>query len=157
MLLFTVGSGDANRNENQRAVTGPKQRLCNCNRVLSAANRHFIWSVTFDACLLLGNPLSHILVLLWWVLSSLFFEGYLETLSSLDPVNSRPSAIKHHHSFRSKRHFQVQWGFKQLLCTWLPRSHAALVKLSENILEPCSAQTHLTLHMYLSNVILLDV
>lgn len=60
-----------------------------------AADRQFIWSVTLDACLLLGNPPRQILVLLVYV-----FEGNLKTLFSLDPENYQPSAENDHCLFR---------------------------------------------------------
>lgn len=81
MLLFTVGSGDASRNRNQSALTGPKQGLCNCNCVTVAANRQFIWSVALDARLLLGNPsrrLSSALMSFFFLVC--VFEGKLKTV-----------------------------------------------------------------------------
>lgn len=70
--------------------------------VLVAANRQFIRSVALNVCLLLGNPSRHILVLLRFLFFLVcVFEGNLKTLFSLDPENSRPSAIKNHCLFRT--------------------------------------------------------
>jgi len=123
MSPFTVGSRDASRNGNQSVLTGPKKacflQLTVC-LVCYTRWKHVVMK-SFKA------PLSS--ALMTFCLLFFFFFPFLvvnlKTFSSLDPVNSKPSAIKHRHPVHSKYIFRFGEASSTTVCLTYQKSHSS--------------------------------